>query len=299
MNIKRTQLSSSAIWIIACRPKTLWAAFSPVLIGTAIAYSDGFVHLLSASVALLFAVFIQIGTNFCNDVADFKKGADTKERKGPLRATQAGLVSPQTMIWATSLAFGIAFLFCLYLIYRAGWPIAIIGIFSILFGILYTAGPFPLGYHGLGDLFVLVFFGPVAVVTTYYVQALEINWIVILAGFPPGFLSVAILVVNNLRDREEDAKVGKKTWAVRFGKTFARLEYVTCIGGAVIIPVFLVFRLSERMYALTTILILILALPAIRKMFNATSGTVLNPLLGYTAKLLLLYSVLFAMGWNL
>ena len=194
------QASRLKIWITASRPKTLWAAFSPVIIGTAMAYGEGKVHWLSAFLAAVGAILIQIGTNFSNDYYDYFRGVDKKERLGPLRVTQAGLVKPETMKRATILIFSLAFISGLYLIYRGGWPVLIIGLLSILFGILYTAGPYPLGYNGLGDIFVLIFFGLVAVGGTYYVQALEINKLVLLAGLSPGLFSTAILTVNNLRD---------------------------------------------------------------------------------------------------
>ncbi|MCH7783451.1 1,4-dihydroxy-2-naphthoate octaprenyltransferase, partial [candidate division KSB1 bacterium] len=181
------------IWITASRPKTLWAAIAPVLIGTSMAAGDGMIHLPSALAALTAAVLIQIGANFANDYYDFQKGADNEQRIGPLRATQAGIVTPGAMKRAFILVFLLAFIMGIYLIWRGGLPIFVIGVVSILFGILYTGGPFPLGYLGLGDIAVLLFFGPVAVGGTYYVQALNINGLVIIAGFAPGLISGAIL----------------------------------------------------------------------------------------------------------
>ena len=214
--------SSLDVWIMASRPKTLWAAIAPVIIGTAMAYGEQQGHLLSAILATLAAVFIQIGTNFANDYFDYFKGADEEDRLGPTRVTQAGLVKPETMKRATILVFSLAVLAGSYLMWRGGWPIITIGVLSILFGILYTAGPYPLGYNGLGDIFVLIFFGVVAVGGTYYVQTLEIDYLVILAGLSPGLFSMAILTVNNLRDVKSDFKAGKLTLAVRFGENFAR-----------------------------------------------------------------------------
>ena len=189
-------------WIMAFRPKTLSASIAPVFIGTAMAFGDGIQHFPTAIVCLFAALAIQIGTNIANDYYDFKKGADTKERIGPARVTQTGLIPPTTVKRAFIIAFSIAALLSIWLIARGGWPIALIGICAIASGIFYTAGPRPLGYMGLGDLFVLIFFGPVAVAGTYYVQSLEINMAVIFAGFAPGFISVAILTINNLRDIE-------------------------------------------------------------------------------------------------
>jgi len=223
-------------WFLAFRPKTLSAAISPVLIGTAIAFGDGVHHFLTAFLCLIGALSIQIGTNIANDYFDFKKGADTQERIGPTRVTQAGLIDPQTVKWGFIFSFAVSALICFLLFKRGGWPIAVIGFVSIISGILYTAGPKPLGYVGLGDIFVLIFFGPIAVAGTYYVQSLEINMAVILAGFGPGLISMAILSVNNMRDIDSDKKSGKKTLAVRFGRTFAQNEYLLCIILAGLLP---------------------------------------------------------------
>src|SRR3989338_3083227 len=188
------------VWLMAFRPKTLSASIAPVFIGTAMAFGDGVYHLPTALVCLLAALTIQNGTNIANDYYDFKKGADTKERIGPIRVTQAGLIPPETVKGAFIVSFAIAVFLSILLIYRGGWPIAVIGALAILSGILYTAGPLPLGYIGLGDVLVFVFFGPVAVAGTYYVQSFEMNAAVILAGLGLGLISVAILTVNNLRD---------------------------------------------------------------------------------------------------
>ncbi len=292
--------SPIAIWIQAARPKTLWAAFAPVLLGTAMAYAADAHHYPSAILALVGASLIQVGTNFWNDYADFKKGADTEARKGPQRATQAGLVSPRAMLTATVLVFLLAGVVALLLALRAGWPLVIIGILSILCGILYTGGSLPLGYIGLGDLFVLIFFGPVAVGGTYYVQALDINPTVLFAGLGPGLLSVAILAINNMRDIETDRAAGKRTLAVLLGPTFARREYVFCILGAVAIPVILFYiQRAEHPYFLLAVLTLPVGRFGIIQVCGSDSPDVLNPMLGKTAKLLLLYSVLFSLGWVL
>src|SRR3989338_1631546 len=198
------------IWLMAIRPKTLPAAVAPVMIGTAMALGDGVHHFPTALVALCGAILIQIGTNLANDYFDFKKGADTAGRTGPLRVTQAGLVTPKGMIVAMILVFALAAAVCVWMIGRACWPMAVIGVAAILSGILYTAGPWPLGYLGLGEIFVIIFFGVVAVAGTYYAQSLEMNWAIIFAGLAPGFFSAAILAVNNLRDMETDRQSGKK-----------------------------------------------------------------------------------------
>lgn len=289
-------------WILAARPKTLWAAAAPVMMGAAMARADGVFHTWAAVAALAGALLIQVGTNLYNDYADFKKGTDDDSRQGPLRITQAGLAKPQTVRGASIAVFGLSFLCCLYLVTRGGWPILVIGVISILCGFLYTGGPRPLGYVGLGDVFVLVFFGPVAVAGTYYVQAGSgTGWPVaaMIAGVAPGLLSCAILAVNNLRDREGDARAGKRTLAVRFGLGFARAEYVFCIVVAVLCPVVLRVYTGAHSWALLTLLVLPLSIPAVRLVFAHDSGTVLNPVLAKTARLLLVFAVLFSVGWLL
>jgi len=288
-----------SIWLHAARPKTLWAAFAPVLIGTAMAYADGVFHAGAALAALFGALLIQIGTNFCNDYADFKKGADTAERQGPLRVTQAGLIAPRTMLAATVGVYALACLASAYLVIRCGWPLLGVGALSIAAGIGYTAGPAPFGYRGWGDAFVLVFFGPVAVAGTYYVQALHLSMTPVVAGLAPGFLAVAILVVNNLRDVDGDARAGKRTLAVRFGRTFVRGEYLFCLLAAACVPAGLFAQTGRHPWSLLAMLIAPIALPAVRKVFGGTTGDVLNPMLAYTARLLLLYSVLFSISWIL
>lgn len=288
------------IWAQAARPKTLWAAVGPVIIGTAMAYGHDRVDWLSFFCALLGAVLIQIGTNLANDYFDFVKGTDTHERIGPTRATQAGLVSPEAMRHAYFIAFGLALLPGAYIIWRGGWPFLAIGLVSIICGILYTGGPMPLGYVGLGDVFVLVFFGPVAVGGTYYLHTLSIGPAAIIAGFAPGLISVAILAVNNLRDIEEDRRAGKRTLAVRFGRRFARFEYVFCILGATfVIPLYFYASADNRLFALVPLVVVTAATPAIKTVFVSTDGEALNGVLAKTGKLLLVFSILFSMGWVL
>jgi 1,4-dihydroxy-2-naphthoate octaprenyltransferase len=291
--------SSLGIWILAARPKTLWAGVAPVLIGTAMAFETGRGAWLPALAALFGSIMIQIGTNFANDYFDFKNGADSHDRLGPLRVTQAGLVQPETMKRAVVLAFLLASAAGAYLVWCAGWPIAVIGVLSVACGILYTAGPYPLGYIGLGDLFVLIFFGPVAVGGTYYVQALDLNRMVLLSGVAPGLFSVAILTVNNLRDIDGDRIAGKKTLAVRFGKTFARMEYLLSVILASTTPVALYFLGKPHVYSLPAAAVLLVALPSIRKVFTSADGAELNHVLATTGKLLLLYSLSFSVGWLL
>ncbi|MCZ6548457.1 MAG: 1,4-dihydroxy-2-naphthoate polyprenyltransferase [Deltaproteobacteria bacterium] len=286
-------------WILAARPKTLWASIAPVVVGTALAYGDGAHHWPSALIALACAVLIQIGTNFANDYFDYEKGADTEERTGPLRVTQSGMVPPTTMKWATAVIFFFACVGGAILTWRGGWPIAVVGLLCILSGLLYTGGPYPLGYLGLGDLFVLIFFGPVAVGGTYYVQALQVNTTVLVAGMGPGLLITAILTVNNLRDIEVDRKAGKRTLAVRFGKTFTRWEYAFLVLVGVSIPPFLYLRSGQHLSSLLSLLVVLPAISTLKGVFGHAEGPSLNPVLANTARMSLLYSLLFSVGWLL
>jgi len=290
--------SKLKIWVLAARPKTLWASVAPVLIGSAMAFESGALHILSALSALLGAVLIQIATNFANDYFDYRKGADAEGRLGPTRVVQTGLVTPAAMKAAFIGVFALAWVPGGYLIWRAGLPLVVIGVLSILFGILYTAGPFPLGYVGLGEVFVIIFFGPVAVGGTYYVQTLKLSLPVIIAGLAPGLFSVAILTVNNLRDVKSDLRAGKKTLAVRFGITFSKYEYLFSVVIACLIPLFLLFDGNRHFYLLLAPAVLIPAIPTIKTVFTS-EGVVLNRVLESTGKLLLLYSMVFSIGWIL
>jgi 1,4-dihydroxy-2-naphthoate octaprenyltransferase len=286
-------------WILAVRPKTLPAAIAPVMIGTAMALGDGQFHALAALMALSAALCIQIGTNLANDYFDFKKGADTADRQGPTRVTQAGLIKPEIVFYASILFFLLAFLSSIYLIHRAGIAILIIAVTSIISGIFYTAGPKPLGYLGLGDIFVLVFFGPVAVAGTYYTQALEMNWAVIVAGLAPGFLSMAVLAINNLRDIDTDRKAGKLTLAVRFGRGFAMSEYLFCIIAAALIPYAVYLITNDHQGIAIASLTGFFAIPYVKAAFTHLDGAGLNRVLAQTGRLLLIYSTLFSLGWIL
>ena len=286
-------------WLLAARPKTLWAAVAPVFLGTALALEAGAFHAPSALCALVAAVFIQVGTNFSNDYHDFMKGADTERRKGPLRVTQAGLVRPEAVRRAAVVAFGCAFLAGTYLIVRGGWPILAIGLLSILFGVLYTAGRYSLAYLGLADLFVFVFFGPVAVVGTYYVQSLEFSMLAAVVGMGPGFLATAILLVNNIRDVEEDRDAGKKTLVVRLGRRAGVLLYWVCILGAATVVLVSTLPFMDRLWALAAIGVLPVGIRYARRLESEGDPRALNPLLGGTSQLLLMYSVIFGIGWIL
>lgn len=284
-------------WILAARPKTLLAALSPVSIGAMLAIRDGDFHLLAMLGALLCAVSVQIGTNFCNDYCDFFQGADTEDRKGPTRAVQSGLISPKSMLVATVIMFAITAIAAFGLYLRAGWPFLVLGIFSILFGVLYTAGRYSLAYLGIADPFVLFFFGPVAVAGTDYAQSLNLDWSAVVAGLGPGLIATGLLVVNNLRDIDEDRDANKRTLAVRFGPRFSRIQYTACIVGAAIVPV--IFALMEGLSLVSgPVLASLVVLPAwfvVGRVWN-NDGIALRPCLGMTAGLLLLYTVLFCIG---
>lgn len=296
---KLPQPGSLTCWLLATRPKTLFAAINPVLLGTVFAFTDAAVHWQSALAALFGALAIQIGTNLANDYWDWKKGADTAERLGPIRVTSAGLLPPRAVFVATLLSFGIATLLGAYLIWRGGWPIALIGVLSIACGFLYTAGPVSLAYLGLGDLFTLVFFGPVACAGTYYVQALSWSPIAIAAGLALGFFTVALLAVNNLRDRAQDEVKNKRTLAVRFGSRFARWEYAI----AVIVPLGLPLIAvgagwASPGFAVVTLLNFRAGILA-RKIFQMPEGRELNSMLGATSGCALIYTISFAAFWIL
>ncbi|MFB6099296.1 MAG: 1,4-dihydroxy-2-naphthoate polyprenyltransferase [Salinibacter sp.] len=297
-----TDVSRARIWLWAARPKTLGAAVAPVLVGTGMAVEAGVWHPLSAALALVGAVLIQVGVNYHNDYADYVQGTDTEDRVGPLRVTQAGLVAPETMRRATILVFGLAVASGLYLIYRGGWPILVVGLASIGAAVWYTAGRYSLAALGLADLFVFVFFGPVAVGGTYYVQALSLSPAVLVAGAGPGLLSIAILLVNNVRDVAEDREAGKRTLVVRFGRRFGAVAYGSCVVGALGLSALLAAGLvgsEPHPWAAAPVLLGPLALTPIRTMATTTDPERLNPLLGATGRILLLWSVLFAVGWNL
>ncbi len=298
MNSMGNDMSTAKIkiWIDASRPKTLWAAIAPVIMGTALAAADDAFYLPAAAIALFGAILIQIGTNLANDYFDFLKGADAGTRFGPTRATQAGQVKPRQMRNAFVLVFSLAVVLGIYLVSRGGWPVVAIGLSSIFFGILYTATPYALAYLGIADLFVLIFFGPVAVGGTYYVQALTITPRVLLAGLAPGFISMAILVVNNLRDIETDRLAGKKTLAVRLGRRFTQVEYFLCLILACFVPALLIFYYSAPLAILTVFLILPAGFKTMKLVISPGKGTILNRVLNGTGKLLLIYCVIFSVA---
>jgi len=283
-----------ATWIAAARLRTLPAAVVPVAVGTAVVAATGRVAWAPALAALAGSIAIQIGTNFANDVFDAEKGADGADRLGPLRVVSAGLVSAGAMKRAMILAFAVAAAFGLYLVSVAGWPIVVIGLASIAAGVAYTGGPWPLGYHGLGDVFVLTFFGFVAVCGTAFVQVGHVPCLAWWAAVPVGALATAILVVNNVRDRAGDARAGKRTLAVRFGRRAALVEYALLLAVAYAIPLGL--AASGRPWAALPLLTAPLAFARLRSLAAAADGPEHNRLLAATAQLLMLHGALFAVG---
>ncbi len=275
------------------RPKTLPAAIAPVLMGMALAARDSVFHLGAALAALAGAICIQVGTNFANDYFDHKKGADTEARIGPARATAMGWVTPDAMKRATIFALSLALLAGVYLVWLRGWPIAGLGLVSIALAVLYTGGPKPLAYVGLGDIFVLLFFGPIAVAGTYYAQSGILDPASLVAGIAPGCISTALLTVNNLRDAEQDRANGKMTLAARFGRDFAKREYALLIIVAAMVPIAMIAAFHHSRWMMLASLPSFLALPLVFRVAAAAPGDALARELASTGKLLVLFALVF------
>lgn len=280
----------------ACRPKTLIAGLSPVCIGGAIAYHHGFFNSITFFCTLMTGLFIQIGTNLANDYFDFKKGADTVERLGPTRLMQSGLISGKALCAGIFSTFLLASLFCIYLIQIGGLPITLLLLLAILLGIGYTAGPFSLAYLGLGDIFVTGFFGVVATMMTTYLLTGKIQADSAIAGLCPGFLSTALLTMNNLRDRLTDQKANKKTLPVRFGETFGKCEYCFLILAAHLVPLPLFFHYHYPIKILFTLTSLIPALPLIRQVVTVSTPVGYIELFPKTSLILLLFTLFFCIA---
>jgi len=303
-------VSRSQAWLIAARPQTLPAGASPVVIGTALAAYDGVFAPLPAVAALVGALLIQVGTNFANDYYDAVKGADTDDREGFTRATAGGLIEPRKVKYAMAATYGLAVVVGLYLVAVGGLPILVVGLSGIAAGILYTGGPYPYGYHGLGDLFVFVYFGVVAVTGTHYVQAAAavpgvfplsvptgtVPPEVVVASLAAAGLSTAILVVNNVRDIETDRAAGKRTLAVIVGYTWSRVEFVALLALAYLVPAVLVAGFGYPPTALLVLVSLPLAAAVTRTVLTRSDGEALNPALERTGQLLALYATTFAVG---
>ncbi|MDX6685489.1 MAG: 1,4-dihydroxy-2-naphthoate polyprenyltransferase [Baekduia sp.] len=285
------------IWLLAARPRTLPAGVAPVLVGTALAIHDGTFHVAVFIAALLGAVFIQVGANLSNDYSDARRGADTEDRLGPVRVTAGGLVPPKQVLTATYVSFALAVLCGVYLIIVAGWVILAIGAASILAGVLYTGGPRPYGYEGLGDAFVFLFFGLVAVTGSYYAQVKHLEWEAFALAVPVGLIAAAILAVNNIRDAPTDARVGKRTLAVRLGRAPARSIYAAEIYVAFLIPP-IVWAAGGDVgpWVFLTWLALPLAVPLVRTVRQHDDGPTLNDALARTGMLQLVFCVLLSAG---
>jgi 1,4-dihydroxy-2-naphthoate octaprenyltransferase len=286
------------IWLQAARPRTLPAAIAPVLVGTAAAWqwAGHLPRVLAFVVALIGSIFIQIGANLANDYSDARRGADTVDRLGPVRVTSAGLVTPQRVLRATWIAFAVAVACGIYLAIVAGWIILVVGVASIAAGVLYTGGPRPYGYAGLGEVFVFLFFGLVAVNGSYYVQLEELDALPLGLSIAIGFLATAILVVNNVRDIETDRRAGKMTSAVRVGRANAVNMYRLLVGGAFVILPFSIWAGECEWWPLLGLLAIPLAIKPVRVLETRTDGPALNKCLAATGALLGIYSLLVTIG---
>ena len=282
-------------WLLASRPKTLLASVVPVMVGTALAVNSGEFNLLVSFVALVCSLLIQIGTNFTNDLYDFLKGADTTSRKGPVRVLSNRLITVKEMKIGIIITFISAFILGLYLVYIGGIIILLIGILSIIAGLAYTAGPYPLAYKGLGDIFVFMFFGLIGTLGTYYLHTKELSLPAVLSSIPVGALITNILVVNNYRDIKEDRHAGKNTLAVKLGKPFTQYQFIFLITFSFLTPLLLFLFFDFKIW----IFLPYLTLPAaynITKMIFRLDGIQLNKTLELTARLSALYGILFSAG---
>ncbi len=288
--------SGLRIWVTAARLRTLPAAIAPVLVGTALAGYLHVFHPLRFLAALIGAIFIQVGTNLSNDYSDARRGADAEDRLGPVRVTAGGLVPPRQVLLATYISFGVAVLAGAYLIAVAGWELLLVGAASILAGVLYTGGPRPYGYEGLGELFVFLFFGIVAVAGSFFVQVKHLNWEAFALAVPVGLLAAGILVVNNVRDIDTDRRAGKRTLAVRLGRTRIRTLFASIVYAAYLLaPVTWVFG-PLKPWVLLAWLTLPLAARVVRTVRNHTDGLSLNAALAQTGILQLSFCVLLSAG---
>ena len=288
--------SGVRIWLMAARIRTLPAAIAPVLVGTALAGWQHIFHPLRFVAALIGAIFIQVGTNLSNDYSDARRGADAEDRLGPVRVTAGGLVPPRQVLIATYVSFGVAVLAGAYLVVVAGWQLLLVGAASILAGVLYTGGPKPYGYEGLGELFVFLFFGIVAVAGSYFVQVKHLDWKAFALAVPVGLLASAILVVNNFRDIDSDRRAGKRTLAVRLGRDTTRTMFAVIVYVAFLLaPVTWVFG-PMKPWVLLPWLTLPLAAQIVREVRNRTDGPSLNQALAQTGMLQLAFCTLLSAG---
>ncbi|MCK9496299.1 MAG: 1,4-dihydroxy-2-naphthoate polyprenyltransferase [Dehalococcoidia bacterium] len=283
-------------WVLAIRPPTLTAAIVPVAVGTGVAIRDGHWMPLAALAALIGALALQIGANFANDLSDFRRGADTETRLGPPRATQLGLLTQRQVTTGILVSFAVATVAGLYLVYLGGWPIIAIGLASMLAAVTYTGGPWPFGYRGLGEVFVFIFFGVVAVAGTYYVQADTVSWHVVAASVPVALTVTAILVVNNVRDIDTDRLAGKYTLAVYLGRKLARTEFVVVVAGAYLAAAALWILGDFSGWVLLSWLSVPVAIVPGGAVLARTDGPSLNEALRSTARLHFVFGILLALG---
>jgi 1,4-dihydroxy-2-naphthoate octaprenyltransferase len=288
-------VAAVGVWLEAARPRTLPAAIAPIGVGWAVALHEGSASSVVAAVCLLTALLLQVGANLANDVFDFERGADATGRLGPPRATQRGLVSPEAMRRAAFAVLALAATVGTLLIAQGGWPIAVAGALALAAAAAYTGGPWRLGYHGLGDLTVFVFFGGVGVVGSHYVQALSLSSVAVVAAVPVGLLATAILVVNNLRDLETDHRAGKRTLAVMMGERATRWYYVALVLGAPL-WVLAAWALGGLPPGALLCLAAVPWLGLACAHLLSTRGGALNPLLPRTARLSLAFGGLLAVG---
>jgi 1,4-dihydroxy-2-naphthoate octaprenyltransferase len=289
-------VSPLRLWLVASRPRTLPAAVAPVLVGSALACTEGVFKPLRFACALIGSIFIQIGTNLANDYSDARRGADTEDRLGPVRVTAGGLMPPRQVLVGTYVAFGVAMAAGAYLIAVAGWGLLLVGAASIAAGVLYTGGPKPYGYEGLGELFVFLFFGVVAVAGSYFVQVERLEWEAFALSVPVGLLASAILVVNNVRDVDTDRRAGKRTLAVKLGRGGARRLFDVMLALSFLAPVAIWLAGGLTAWVLLALLALPLAVPLRRTVAERTDGPSLNGALAGTGRLLAVFSLLLAVG---
>jgi 1,4-dihydroxy-2-naphthoate polyprenyltransferase len=287
-------LSALRLWALAARPRTLPAAVAPVLVGTSLAISEDEFRPLAFVAALVGSVFIQIGTNLSNDYSDARRGADSEDRLGPVRVTAGGLMPPRRVLVGTYVAFAIAVAAGIYLAAVAGWELLVVGAVSIAAGVLYTGGPRPYGYAGLGELFVFLFFGIVAVNGSYYVHTEELSWEALALSVPVGLLAAAILVVNNVRDIDTDRRAGKRTLAVKLGRPRARRLFAAMVGLAFAIPPIIWLAGGLSAWLLLALAAVPLALPLVRTVSTRSDGPALNASLAGTGLLLAAFSLLLS-----
>jgi 1,4-dihydroxy-2-naphthoate polyprenyltransferase len=288
-------VSPLSAWLLATRPKTLPAAISPVIVGCAVAWAEEQFDLVAALAAFAVALLLQVGANLANDVADFRRGADTDDRLGPMRVTQGGLISPRQVEIATVTVLLAAAVPGLYLVWRGGAVLAVLGLLAIAAAVTYTAGPKPFGYLGLGELFVFIFFGPVAVVGTAFVMTHDVTRLALLSSVAVGCLVTGILVVNNLRDIDTDLAAGKRTLAVRIGRGATRWEYTALIAVAYAIPLIMWWSGLSEPWPLLAWTTAPLAIHLVRQIWEV-AGRGLNPVLGGTARLCLWFAVTLGVG---